>query len=108
MQGGFRRKHERRLIVTCPEDSLYTTRMSGWATVLGTVPVLSILRSFLHDGPLFRGSCSFCLVIERRRVRDRPAGETAQQLRGKLSGRFGIYEAGTVVATSGRHIRVVP
>ena len=48
MQGGFRRKHERRLIVTCPEDSLYTTRMSGWATVLGTVPVLSILRSFLH------------------------------------------------------------
>ena len=48
MQGGFRRKHERRLIVTCPEDSLYTTRMSGWATVLGTVPVLSILRSFLQ------------------------------------------------------------
>ena len=49
MQGGFRRKHERRLIVTCPEDSLYTTRMSGWATVLGTVPVLSILRSFLQS-----------------------------------------------------------
>ena len=23
MQGGFQGKHERRLIVTCPEDSLY-------------------------------------------------------------------------------------
>ena len=65
MQGGFQGKHERRLIVTCPEDSLYTTRMSGWATVLGTVPVLSILRSFLHSFPPDEGAAALGLNSRR-------------------------------------------
>ena len=50
MQWRFQGKHERRMIVTCPEDTLaiYYSYVTSWATVQGTVPVLSILRSFLH------------------------------------------------------------
>ena len=48
MQGGFRRKHERRLIVTCPEDSLYTTRINSAGALLAIRLLSEVIPQYIR------------------------------------------------------------